>query len=632
MSDPIRMADHIWSNGESLLNRLESLSRENVMSNDFYESIVDGLAGATQASHVRLWAEAEQTELWTFVSPRTNSGTFSLTPTLLADRSSSVWTEPTTLRIAEQLPQYAQCVPPVVMGLLVCMPSAPSANQASAIGELAEAVMTTATRQYLKDELYRVGEQIDQQDTRARWIEQLCSGITLQESLAGIASALSQMSDVDRVSLLKAERAGFRLIATSTQSNVDRRAQQVRLLESLVDEVIPVGGMFEFVAQASGEIDRCQSETLQSYLLSSGAKAIRIESVPIGDSVQQPIAGIVVESFRDAALPAELENRSMIDRAVRRAVDRDRIGLSQLTMKSFANAIGKLSASRRCWAALAVAASVIAVLWFVPAPFDIPAKGTLVAAKTQRLFAPSDAIAEGVLVRSGQNVKAGDALVRLRSAKLELLNEQIKGDLATARTELAVAKTMRSNTDSSGKASTSTAGTQQLLQTRIDGLIQQLNIVQQQRDDLTIRSPIDGQVDRWDLDQALHHRPVVHGEYLLSVVAPSEGWEVQLDIAESDSGYVIESHRESPAKCSFRLTSRTEANFDGTLSKLSDTAIIADDGRPVLRGEIEVTDSPETDDFRVGATVNASIHCGRRSVGFVWFRSFIQWARGQSWW
>ncbi|NND97538.1 MAG: hypothetical protein HKN47_09450 [Pirellulaceae bacterium] len=37
------------------------------------------------------------------------------------------------------------------------------------------------------------------------------------------------------------------------------------------------------------------------------------------------------------------------------------------------------------------------------------------------------------------------------------------------------------------------------------------------------------------------------------------------------------------------------------------------------------------DEFRVVATVHAELHCGKRALGFVWFRSIIQLVRQQSW-
>ena len=46
---------------------------------------------------------------------------------------------------------------------------------------------------------------------------------------------------------------------------------------------------------------------------------------------------------------------------------------------------------------------------------------------------------------------------------------------------------------------------------------EQLAILRGQREKLTLRSPIDGEVLTWDLEQTLSDRPVQRGQLLLSV-------------------------------------------------------------------------------------------------------------------
>ena len=259
--------------------------------------------------------------------------------------------------------------------------------------------------------------------------------------------------------------------------------------------------------------------------------------------------------------------------------------------------------------------------------------GKLVAAQTQKLFSPGDAIADEVLVQNGQAVRTGDVLVRLRSAKLDLLGEQVTGDLAIAETELSVAQASRSqvNRNANSRSGSTSASTQEVLKARIAGLKQQQQIIAKQRDALMIRSPIDGIVDRWNIDQSLRNRPVAHGEYLMDVIAPDGGWHVRLDIPESDCGYVIDAHQADSVACHLRLTSDTQVELDAALRDLDQATVIVQDGRSVLRATVDIVDGTSTQDFRVGATVIGSIDCGKRSLGFVWFRSLIQWWRQHAW-
>lgn len=635
MSDPVGKHDPIWTQGELFLDRLELLAREEGGLDATYEKAVDGVADVTEALHVKLWATEDDREFFCLHSPR-------LTVRAASDDASAA-VDPSTLHVARPIQRFARSLPEVTFSLSFTFHAPPEPSRAEAVKELADAVLEIVSRQYLQNELLRFAKQVDQQHLNDDRMMQLYAGITLQESFAAIASVLAEQLGVERVSILQACKNRYRLVATSTQAVVDRRAQQARLLEQLVAETLAGTDSFRLAASESEKDQVETSTTLQRYLLSSAAHSIAIRSVRSKISSNVVVAAIVTENFSSDRPELSVVKNIAVDHAIDLAIRRNSIGLSQLTWNSVSSRIASLSTSRKFLTTLAVVVALAAMLVFVRVPLNILASGRIEASTTQNIFAPTDAMVDAVLISNGQTVSAGEPLVRLRSAKLDLLSEQIKGDLATARTELSVTEASRSAASPSAAnrpaSPTSLAGTQQLLQTRIDGLTEQLAIVEQQRQTLTIRSPIDGQVDRWDLDQTLRQRPVTHGEYLLAVVAPADGWKVQLDIPEVDSGYVIEANSKKPVACTYRLASSSDQEYSAALAALSNTTMIAHDGRSVLRGTLDLRtlDLPSTGSnspagFRVGATVNATIHCGQRSLGFVWFRSLIQWARQQSWW
>ena len=175
------------------------------------------------------------------------------------------------------------------------------------------------------------------------------------------------------------------------------------------------------------------------------------------------------------------------------------------------------------------------------------------------------------------------------------------------------------------------AADQQVLKTKIAGLKKQLELVNQQQADLQITSPIDGTVDRWDLQQSLPSKPVRHGEYLVDVAATDQGWTVQLDIPDHESGYVIDRQANQPCDVSMRLRSDPANEFSAKVDSVAKTAMLSDSRKPIVHASASIPVQHDNDAFRSGATVQAYIHCGKRSLGVVWFRGIVQWARQRGW-
>ena len=633
MSDPIRIADDVWGRGDALITQLEALSEKDVPITELYASAVDGLVDATNASQAKLTAVDNKDTFVSIQSPR-----LALKQDLAvhAEQPENDDETNTSVTTQKQLRTYNVSDSPIVFQLAVSYDPKPEDSLVAATTELSEAILAILTYAFTHRELQRLSATKRNESNQIQWIANLFGGATLQESFAAIATTVAEASGADRISLLKRRAGHYELVSTSTQSNVDRRAQQVRYLEDFVTESLDDQDEFSFDKE---EVEKI-TQVGQQYLSSSGAKSLFLRTVyrpsdysPAASQNHSAIAAIMLEKFDSKKANRVPHLNGVVDDAISLAIKRDEVSVSESVLKSVNRWSESVSNVRRI-SLLGLAALVsIALLAFVPAELKIPVSGTLVTAKTQKLFSPTDAVTDEVLVQNGERVSAGDPLIRLRSAKLDLLSEQIKGELLVARTELSIAEASRS---SSGRASdsaslSSTASKQEVLKARIRGLSTQERLVSKQLEALVVRSPIDGVVDRWDIDQSLAHRVVAHGEYLLDIVSPEEGWEIQLDIPESDSGYVIAAYQKRTVECSLHLSSATENEFSNRLDSLDQATIIDRVGQPVLRGTVHVNDTVSTESFRIGATVHGSIQCGKQSIGFVWFRSLIQWWRQQSW-
>ncbi|NND97539.1 MAG: biotin/lipoyl-binding protein [Pirellulaceae bacterium] len=591
MSDSIRLADHIWKDGESLVERLQHLRRHEAPANVIYAEATEGILAASSGSACSLWISDRESQ-----TDLAHSGIGVFTPASSHDRSTpgvdvesaapiATWADPLHLTASERISHSER------IGLWVQLEQPAEANVGRALCELAEAVLELTATVYLRDQFVSLKSQVDAQTVHDRWLRRMYDGVTLRESAAAITDAISQATMDDRVCLLRSSKRGYELIASSTQPLVDRRAQQVRLLEDLVKSVLEQHKSFSFTVGAPVPLEKRIQQSLDRYLLVANAKSIQIESISDARSsgkeskTKQTIAAIVMENFRIESDESKRPFATITEpatAAVRLALLRDEAVWTRMSLQLLARRFAVMAGSTKWLTAGAFVLISGLLLYFVPAELTIPVDGHLTAARQQRIFSPVDAMIVEVLVRDGQAVERGDVLVRLRSPELDRLQQSIEGDLATAQTQLAVVSiAFSSNVRSQGRdlaGAGVAAADEKVLQSKIDGLRKQLALVQQQQDSLTLVSSIDGLVNRWDIEKALQRRPVAHGEYLVDVIAPNEGWALELDIPEQNSQYVLRQQTVQPCRCEFRLRSGADIDYQATVERVSDVAMLSQNG------------------------------------------------------
>ena len=637
MTDSIRLADHIWKDGGWLVDRLDQLGRSDTQPSVIYREVAEGLITATgcvccevyvvdggkkvplaSAGGVDFSRPNEPNENGTAQQPHgghTALATWA-TPTLL------IATQPldsrSSLRIVTEFRQ----------------PSEPKAAQA--LRELSEAVLQIASAIYLRQSYgdFRgnvaaaVSDSGRVQD-QLQWVSRLHAGATLQESFATIADSVAQVATIDRVCLLQKTRSGYQLVASSTQPSIDRRAQQVRLLETLVAVRLHADDAFQFTVGESDHRSGIDATNLEAYLTAAGSRSVYMEVVPEHGEKTKAIAAIFLEQF-DAdtkeGLSSYTQKREVIHQAIRNAIAREDVNSRRL----IGGRLRVLLGSHKLAWAITLAAGIIAALAIIPAELKLAVDGRVIPRQQNRVYAPVDSTVAAISIQDGQAVQKGEPLVRLQSDQLDRTRQQLEGDLATAQTQLSVLSTSRSSDSRQSDPRLREVGDAKVLQARIAGLNRQLELIRDQQDSLSLVSPIDGVVDRWDLRDSMELKPVRHGEYLLSVHAPDQGWLVELDVPEHESAYVIEQQRISPCHCVVRLRSSDEIEFAATLDRVSLVADVGQSGRMVVPATLTV-DRGYDASMRPGASVKAWVYCGKRSLGFVWFRKVIQWTREQGW-
>ena len=496
------------------------------------------------------------------------------------------------------------------------------------VTDVALAVIEFASAVYLRHHYVIARQQDAVRETRERTIAAFNDGATLKESLFKIATAWASHASADRVSILRVARSQCELLVTSCNESVDLRSRQAILLKDFAKQASAHNEPIAFTVGLSAPRNTPWQLALDRYVAESGCRHIESDCIVDHHQTCEPKAIIVTEWFD--ALP-HVTDSSMLEYAslaIHAALLRD-----AATWPAALHRAKHLLRSRKFATFGSAIAGLLLVLWLVPASFTIPADGRVVPEVHRRLFAPADAVVKGIGVRNGESVEEGDKLVALRSASIDLREEELRGALATARTQLASLGASRlgpkrgigdAATDSQGVSSS-----EESLKTEIDGITKQLALVEKQQRDLQILSPIQGQVDRWDLEQALTMRPVAQGQYLLDVYSSSGSWVAELEILDKDATYLNAAHGKN-LRVHFHLQSQPGKAYQATIEKISESANLDAEGRSVIRLKCLFTpESPEL--IEIGATVWANVDCGKRSVGFIWLRGLIEWWERQSW-
>jgi hypothetical protein len=150
-------------------------------------------------------------------------------------------------------------------------------------------------------------------------------------------------------------------------------------------------------------------------------------------------------------------------------------------------------------------------------------------------------------------------------------------------------------------------------------------LLEQQRQELEVRSPIDGEVITWDLEGRLLHRPVQQGNVLMEVVNTKGKWQLELRMPEKRMGHIDRYLRELKAEdpeaslpVEFILATHPNKTFQGQVTEINERAEVRGEEGVTVQIKVDLEDEeglPEH--LRPGAEVSAKIMCGYKPVGYV---------------
>lgn len=280
--------------------------------------------------------------------------------------------------------------------------------------------------------------------------------------------------------------------------------------------------------------------------------------------------------------------------------------------------------------------AVILGLVFIPKDFTLEAEGTLLPLQRREIFAPIDGEVYEVMVDHNSVVKAEDVLVRLKNPDLELQIEETQGQLNTTNADLErVSYQLRRAKGMDPIDQQALLAELKALRVKYDVLEKKRDLQAKRREDLEIRSPIDGLVVSWDVEKTLRSRPIMTGQVLMEVADLSQPLFLELELPEKREGHLDDfvldnelSKPDSELAVTYILATDPDEPLDATLTL--DSVSMRADAHDEHGAVIKMHATPDQEALRrlmprPGAKVIAKVHCGRRSSGFVFLHEVYEW-------
>lgn len=471
-----------------------------------------------------------------------------------------------------------------------------------------------------------------------------------RETAYTLANEARRLIECDRVSI--SIRRGRRQVieAISGQDVVNKRSNVVRLLGDLATVVAAAQENVWYCGDTSQLAPQIE-DALQQYVDESHSKTVIV--IPLGrpapppvDEAEAdrpadrppPVGTMIVEQIEDSRITPQLRQRVEVVAQHASVALANAVEHSEIFLMPLWKALGQsrvVTQARMLPKAALVAGAVVVVLLTLlvaPWPYKLHARGTLEPVVRRDVFAGIDGVVDEVLVQHGQHVESGEVLARLRNTELKQNILEIEGQLASNQKQIATIRRELADLRSlSIQERNRLTGQLAELEARQISLTAQRAILKDKEKELTVVSPITGDVVTWDVYNRLINRPVNRGQILMRIADTSGDWELELHMAEDRMGEIALARRELKEKSpdedltvEYVLATDPGRVRIGRVREIYASAeVLPEEGNVVM---IKVAVNKEDFDpaqLRPGATVSAKVHCGRRSMGYAWFRDLI---------
>jgi multidrug resistance efflux pump len=476
---------------------------------------------------------------------------------------------------------------------------------------------------------------------RARDIERfgldVHSSLALAVTAAAVANEGRRLVECDRLSVAVRRGRRVRILAVSGLESVDQRANIVRRLEDLAQAVILTGEPF----WNTGESEQLPPQIafpLHAWRDESHARAVAIIPLPSASDAKprgpysEPFGAVIIERFGGDRFDETSRQRIgavclHAELGLRNALEHETLPFFKLlrALRKARWIVAARQLPKTAAVALATAAAMAALV-LIPADFEVEGRGLLQPKLRRNVFARSDGIVTEVRTEHSHECREGDVLVVMTRSQLEFETTRVLGELATIRQRLSGVQATRLKLNPQTAADrdkyNQLSAEESELRESSKSLEEQYGILKAQQEDLLVRSPLTGTVVTWNVRQLLEARPVQKGQVLMQVADRNGPWVLEVEVPDDRIGHVLEAGKRSgnPLDVSFMLATEAGTLYRGSIEDIA----LATDVRPPDKANVLVTvriDRNKISGLRPGATAVSRIHCGRRSIGYVWFHS-----------
>lgn len=472
----------------------------------------------------------------------------------------------------------------------------------------------------------------------------LHQSLDLQDTTYSIANELRRHAGCDRVSVFVREGSRLKLHAVSGLATINHRGNVMQSMSELVN---CVGWFAEPFFHPSTEAVAPEVENvLASYIDASDATALNVQTLlrpadtqgSLAPTYADVIGAVVLESFRGGTTSITRPQTPCIhasELALNNALTHNRIFLLPLWTRLGrwigANARGKLIIA----ATLAIVAAL--ALTFVKTEYHLHANGTLQPMQRHHLFAPMDGIVKELRIEHGSMLNDQDVVLELENADLEQQVDRILGELNVVQRRLLATTAMRMQRPSrqrpgaAARPSEQIASDQQQLESELEHLTDQLQLLRSRQSQLTVRTPAAGKIVTWEVQDQLRGRPVNRGQLLVTVAVVDGPWQLQLDLPEKHTqrlqkAFAASQSLESPLLVDFVTGTAPDELHLAHVTHVADSAQPHETLGIAIRVHAAVPDDANIA-RHTGADVRAKIRCGQQPLGYVLFNNVVEFVR-----
>ncbi|APW59359.1 efflux RND transporter periplasmic adaptor subunit [Paludisphaera borealis] len=543
-----------------------------------------------------------------------------------------------------------------VVGLLEILmdPNRRAAQQKSTLRFVAD--LCDLASNYLKNRQMR--QMVSQQrlwNQLEGFTHQIHASLDLKETAYAIVNDGKRLVGCDRLSVAMKLSGRTLVEAISGQEVVEQRSNQVRELTKLCKAVIRSGEDLVYTGNTDGFAPDIR-DALELYVDESGSKAVAIailhkpEKEEGAEHKEKVAYGcLVAEQIGDEIAPTDMHARTEVvsrhaSTALWNAQEHHRIFLRPL-LKAMGSPWRLLRGRTlaKIVAVLLLIVSLIGALTFVPWNLRIEGRGSLMPEQRQSVYAPIPGIVVEVPVDHGSVVKKGDVIARLDSRELqkELNKLTAEYNKASNQTVILQRQEQRSSTTQNDRENVYQLQAQ-LSEAQITAKSsrEQIEIVQEQIESMSIRAPHDGVITTWKAKENLMGRPVDIGTELLQIASTEGEWVLEVDVPDDDMGPVLAAQSKlesapagSTLSAYFVVMTEPEHRYQGFVRRIAakaETKPDSNEQRHTVKVTVGFSDAVRNEylkrnhEFRAGAETRARIDCGDARLAYVLFRKVVQ--------